>query len=88
MSHVVTHCTPPFLSRSGAIRVHQIPAWQDNFIWLIECTKTGYVAIVDGPEAEPLLAYLERQDLSLDAILNTHTHGDHIEGSDTYSRSD
>ena len=78
MSHVVTTPQPPFLSRSGALRVHQIPAWQDNLIWLIECTTTGHVAVVDGPEAEPVLAYLQTHRLSLHAIFNTHTHGDHI----------
>jgi len=78
MSHVVTIPTHPFLSRTGALRVHQIPAWQDNLIWLLECTKTGYVAIVDGPEAGPVLTYLAQHKLSLDAIFNTHTHGDHI----------
>jgi hydroxyacylglutathione hydrolase len=78
MVHVVTKSPLPFLSRTGAIRVHQIPAWQDNFIWLIECTRTGTTAIVDGPEATPLLDYLSKNKLSLNTIFNTHTHGDHI----------
>ena len=66
------------MSRTGALRIHQIPAWQDNLIWLVECTSTGSAAVVDGPEAGPLLAYLELHDLELHAIFNTHTHGDHI----------
>ena len=34
---------------------------------------TGSAAVVDGPEAGPLLAYLELRDLELHAIFNTHT---------------
>ena len=78
MTHVVSKPSAPFLSRSGSLRVHQIPAWQDNLIWLLECTQTGDTAIVDGPEATPVLEYIQRHSLELHAIFNTHTHGDHI----------
>ena len=78
MGHVVQHAHAPFMSRTGALRIHQIPAWQDNLIWLAECMKTGDVAVIDGPEAGPTLAYLHTNGLKLTTIFNTHTHGDHI----------
>lgn len=78
MEHVVTKPTPPFSSASGALEVHQIPAWQDNLIWLAVCTKTRQAAAVDGPDAEAVLAYCDRHGLSLTTILNTHTHMDHV----------
>lgn len=78
MEHVVTRPRAPFLSRTGRLEVHQIPAWKDNLVWLAVCQETGEVAAVDGPEAGGVLAYCEAQGLTLKTILNTHTHPDHI----------
>lgn len=77
MAHTVQHPNPPFLSSCTSITVHQIPAAQDNLIWLIEY-KPGQVAAVDGPSAKEVLAYCAHCNLVLDTIINTHTHGDHI----------
>ncbi|MCX4242056.1 hydroxyacylglutathione hydrolase [Paraliomyxa miuraensis] len=78
MQHVVTRPTPPFSSADGRLTVHQVPAWVDNLIWLIVCNETGETAVVDGPEAGPVLDYCAAHGLRLTTILNTHTHGDHI----------
>jgi hydroxyacylglutathione hydrolase len=78
MEHVVSRPTPPFRSADGRLEVHQVPAWQDNLIWVVVCTATGEAAVVDGPEAAPVLAYCEANDLRLTTILNTHTHMDHV----------
>ncbi|MBW2256562.1 MAG: hydroxyacylglutathione hydrolase, partial [Deltaproteobacteria bacterium] len=78
MQHVVTRPDPPFEAMGGALRVHMVPAAQDNLSWLAECTQTGEVAVVDGPSSEPVLAYAQVHGLHLRAVFNTHTHGDHI----------
>ncbi len=78
MEHVVTKPTAPFLSASGSLEVHQVPAWRDNLVWLAVCTKTRHAAAVDGPEAQAVLAYCDAHDLTLTTILNTHTHMDHV----------
>lgn len=78
MAHVVTTPTPPFRSRSGSFEVHQIPAAEDNLIWLLVCTRTGAAAIVDGPDAENVLAYADAHGIRITHVLNTHTHGDHV----------
>jgi hydroxyacylglutathione hydrolase len=77
MQHVVSEPTPPFKSQSGALEVHQIPAWQDNLVWLI-AYGDGKAAVVDGPEADAVLEYCAARGLTLTSILNTHTHGDHV----------
>ncbi len=78
MPHTVTTPTLPFSAMAGAVEVHQIPVWQDNFIWVLVCKQTGEAAVIDGPEAAPLLAYLDRHGLELRTILTTHTHPDHV----------
>ncbi|MCA9640216.1 MAG: hydroxyacylglutathione hydrolase [Polyangiaceae bacterium] len=77
MQHVVSQPTPPFKSHSGALEVHQIPAWQDNLIWLITYGNKQ-AAVVDGPDADAVLEYCKVHGLTLTTILNTHTHGDHV----------
>ena len=78
MPHTVTRPIAPFLSASGALEVHQIPAAQDNLIWLVVCTQTGEAAAVDGPEAKSVLDHCQSRGIRLTTIINTHTHPDHI----------
>lgn len=78
MPHVVTHPSLPFRSVSGAFTVHQVPAAQDNLVWLLVCQRTQVAAVVDGPDAEAVLQYVSEHQLNLRYLLNTHTHGDHI----------
>jgi hydroxyacylglutathione hydrolase len=76
--HVVTQPTAPFDIAGGRLRVHQVPAAHDNLVWLIEIVGDGTVAAVDGPGADEVLAFCEAHELRLVAILNTHTHHDHV----------
>lgn len=55
-----------------------IPAFQDNYFWLIHNTRHAWV--VDPGEALPVLEYLSRHKLTLAGILLTHHHADHIGG--------
>lgn len=78
MSHVVREPSAPVSLLGGALEVHQIPAWTDNFIWLIVSKARQEAAAVDGPEAGPALEACQRLGVRLTTILNTHTHHDHI----------
>ncbi len=56
-----------------------LPALTDNYIWLL---RHGTQAVVVDPgEAEPVERYLGQHGLSLQAILLTHHHGDHVAGA-------
>ncbi len=56
-----------------------IPAFSDNYIWLL---REGHnAAVVDPGDAAPVQAYLDREQLTLTAIVNTHHHGDHVGGN-------
>ena len=78
MEHVVTRPRAPFTTSDGCLEVHQIPAWKDNLVWLLRCTATGVVGVVDGPDAAGALAYCAERGWTLSVVLNTHTHHDHI----------
>lgn len=59
-------------------RVTALPAFADNYIWMIE--RAGYAAVVDPGDAAPVLRALDARRLPLAAILVTHHHADHIGG--------
>ncbi len=61
--------------------VRPIPAFRDNYIWMIRGgADPRAVAVVDPGDAAPVLAELEREGLALAAILATHHHADHVGG--------
>lgn len=76
--HAVTRPKEPISLCGGALVAHQIPAWQDNFIWLLVSPDAKEAAAVDGPEAGPALEACARLGVKLTTILNTHTHHDHV----------
>lgn len=61
------------------VNIVPVEAFQDNYIWVIR--NRHYAAVVDPGDAGPVLDYLQREQLVLAAILNTHHHGDHVGGN-------
>ena len=55
-----------------------IPAFNDNYIWLL--VRDGRAAVVDPGDATPVIARLEALQLQLETILVTHHHADHQGG--------
>ena len=78
VQHVVSRPYPPFASAGGRLEVHQLPAAQDNLEWLVVHPTTREAAVVDGPDADAVLAYCAAHELRLTTVFNTHTHGDHV----------
>jgi hydroxyacylglutathione hydrolase len=56
-----------------------IPCLVDNYAYLIHDEATGQTALIDAPEAGPVLAALETREWVLNDILLTHHHDDHIQ---------
>ena len=62
------------------LSVIPVPAFQDNYIWIIKNSESNGVAIVDPGDAGPVIDYFTTSKLHPIAILITHHHGDHIGG--------
>ena len=56
-----------------------VPALNDNYIWAV-VHNNRHAAVVDPGEAAPVLEFLDKHGLQLDAILCTHRHADHTGG--------
>ena len=60
------------------LKIKQIPVLNDNYLFLIIDTIKKISACVDPAVAEPVVDFLDKENLSLDYILNTHHHFDHV----------
>lgn len=60
------------------MKIKAIPAFSDNYIWLIQVGNE--VLVVDPGEAQGVEEYLKENSLALGGILLTHNHDDHIGG--------
>ena len=61
-----------------AIRVAAVPAFSDNYLWVVHDKK--HAIVVDPGDAGPIIDFLAAHDLTLTAILCTHHHADHVGG--------
>lgn len=68
------------------ITAHAIPILSDNYAWLLRCSETGAVAIVDPAEETPVAAAIDAHGGRLDLIIITHHHDDHIAAVDAIRR--
>lgn len=61
------------------MNLNSIPAFQDNYIWVLN-NDAGKCLIVDPGETAPLLNAIEENGWQPEAILLTHHHKDHTGG--------
>lgn len=63
----------------SGLNVEQIAVLNDNYIYLLTCTETGKIAVVDPAVHAPVIEVLGNRQL--DYIFNTHHHADHTGGN-------
>jgi len=63
-----------------------LPAFTDNYIYLVGDSDLGLAMAVDPGDADVVLSALKERDLHLSLILNTHHHKDHIGGNARLAR--
>jgi len=64
------------------MKIQIIPCLQDNYSYLIIDKKNNTACVVDPGEADPIIEYLENNNIKLKFILNTHHHYDHVGGNE------
>ncbi|RCL28841.1 hydroxyacylglutathione hydrolase [Pseudomonas sp. AFG_SD02_1510_Pfu_092] len=63
------------------IQIDALPAFSDNYIWLLQDTAKRRCAVVDPGDAGPVERWLsENPEWVLSDILITHHHNDHVGG--------
>jgi hydroxyacylglutathione hydrolase len=63
------------------IVIDALPAFTDNYLWLLQQPQSKRCAVVDPGDAAPVLAWLAAHpDWQLSDILITHHHSDHVDG--------
>ena len=63
------------------MKVEIIKCLKDNYSYLLINEKNKNACVVDPSEAKPIIDYVEKKNINLKFILNTHHHYDHIGGN-------
>jgi hydroxyacylglutathione hydrolase len=58
-----------------------VPAFADNYLWLVHDDDSGETAVVDPGDPAPVLAEAERRGWTISQVWNTHWHRDHTGGN-------
>jgi hydroxyacylglutathione hydrolase len=59
------------------MRVERIPTLGDNYTYLVVDEESGEAAVIDAPEAEPVIRRAEKLGVRMTKVLSTHHHPDH-----------
>ena len=63
------------------MKIQIIPCLHDNYSYLVIDEKKNIACVIDPSEAKPIIKYLEKKNINLKYILNTHHHYDHVGGN-------
>ena len=63
------------------MKIEIISCLKDNYSYLVIDEKKKNACVIDPSEAQPIINYLEKNNIQLSFILNTHHHYDHIGGN-------
>jgi len=63
------------------MKIEIISCLKDNYSYVIIDEKNKKTCVVDPSESKPIVNFLEKNNLKLNYILNTHHHYDHVGGN-------
>jgi hydroxyacylglutathione hydrolase len=62
------------------LEILTLPCLSDNYAFLAHDASSGETALIDAPEAGPILEALDARGWTLTHVLLTHHHYDHVDG--------
>ena len=65
----------------ASFKIYQLPFWEDNYVYVFVDNKKNKTAVVDPGDFDTVQNFLDKNNLKLDYILNTHHHWDHTGGN-------
>jgi hydroxyacylglutathione hydrolase len=63
------------------MKIQIIRCLQDNYSYVLIDESTNSACVIDPSEANPIINFLEKNNIKLKYILNTHHHYDHVGGN-------
>jgi hydroxyacylglutathione hydrolase len=63
------------------LEIVAIPAFSDNYLWLVNDSASGETAVVDPGDGDPVLAEAGKRGWTITEVWNTHWHPDHTGGN-------
>lgn len=63
------------------LEIEPVGCLRDNYAYLVSDRAAGVCAVIDPSESAPVESALNKRNLSLTHILNTHHHHDHVGGN-------
>ncbi len=63
------------------MKIEIIKSLQDNYSYLLIDEESNYACVIDPSESKPIVNYIEKNNIKLKFILNTHHHFDHVGGN-------
>ena len=69
------------------LEIVAVPAFADNYLWLIHDPVSGETVAVDPGDSVPLRAEAERRGWPIGQVWNTHWHPDHSGGNEAVKQA-
>ncbi len=69
------------MARADGLEIVAVPAFADNYLWLVHDRDSGESVVVDPGAAAPVLAEAEARGWRISQLWNTHWHPDHTGGN-------
>ncbi len=63
------------------LQIVAVPAFADNYLWLVNDSDSGETVVVDPGDPAPVLAEAGRRGWRIGKVFNTHWHPDHTGGN-------
>lgn len=69
------------------LEIVPVPAFSDNYLWLVYDKESGETAVVDPGDAQPVLEEAAKRGWTIGQVWNTHWHPDHTGGNLTIKKA-